>query len=224
MKTYKKGISLIVLVITVIVLSILATTVIISLSNTNIINQTNSAVFKSDMANLKSAYELYVASKLIDDRTYDRTSLSLSAASNAAEFTEIFGNNVPENYKNNLEIVAGRLVYKTAEPELVNVLKGLDMAITVKPAGLTIGDLVDYTPTADPNGSYSGVKYEKEYDSSTNTIGKYIETTTNYTPGTLTWVYLGQDEKGNVLLTSQKATEHIELCIGRFCGLGNRTR
>jgi len=215
MKTYKKGISLIVLVITVIVLSILATTVIISLSNTNIINQTNSAVFKSDMANLKSAYELYVASKLIDDRTYDRTSLSLSAASNAAEFTEIFGNNVPENYKNNLEIVAGRLVYKTAEPELVSVLKGLDMAITVKPAGLTVGDTVEYTPTADPNGTYSGATYVYDKDTESDTYKTYIESTTNYTPGTLKWVYLGQDEAGNVLLTSQETTSFTMTISGQ---------
>jgi len=215
MKTYKKGISLIVLVITVIVLSILATTVIISLSETNIISQTNSAVFKSDMANLKSAYELYVASELIDDRTYDRTSLSLNATSNATEFTEIFGNNVPENYKNNLEIVAGRLVYKTAEPELVAVLKELDMAITVIPTNLTIGDLVEYTPTANPNGTYSGATYVMDTVTTSSTYNTYIESTTNYTPGTLKWVYLGQDEAGNVLLTSQETTSFTMTIAGQ---------
>ena len=215
MKTYKKGISLIVLVITVIVLSILATTVIISLSETNIISQASNAVFKSDMANFKTAYDLYVAKELIKDASFDKTSLSLSAISNATKFAEIFGNNVPDKYKNNLEIVAGRLVYKTAEPELVAVLKELDMAITVIPTNLTIGDLVEYTPTANPNGTYSGATYVMDTVTTSSTYNTYIESTTNYTPGTLKWVYLGQDEAGNVLLTSQETTSFTMTIAGQ---------
>ena len=55
MKTYKKGISLIVLVVTVIVLSILATTVIISLSNTNIIDKASKTVEDYNSKQLKEA-------------------------------------------------------------------------------------------------------------------------------------------------------------------------
>ena len=66
MITYKKGISLIMLVITVIVLAILASTVIINLSNTNIINEADKTVFKSDMASYKELYSIYLADKLIE--------------------------------------------------------------------------------------------------------------------------------------------------------------
>lgn len=58
MKTYKRGISLIVLVITVIVLAILATTVIISLSNTNIIGEASDAVKKTNLQTYQEQADL----------------------------------------------------------------------------------------------------------------------------------------------------------------------
>lgn len=57
----KKGISLIVLVITIIVLAILAGAIIISLSNTNIIDQAKDATIKADLANAKYAVALEYA-------------------------------------------------------------------------------------------------------------------------------------------------------------------
>ena len=56
-----KGISLIVLVITILVLSILAATVIISLSNTNIISEANKAVLKSNIQSLQDRVTSYTA-------------------------------------------------------------------------------------------------------------------------------------------------------------------
>ena len=56
-----KGISLIVLVITILVLSILAATVIISLSNTNIISGANKAVLKSNIQSLQDRVTSYTA-------------------------------------------------------------------------------------------------------------------------------------------------------------------
>ena len=54
----KQGISLIVLVITIIVLAILAAAVIISLSNTNVIGQSEKTVLSNDYAELSSALSL----------------------------------------------------------------------------------------------------------------------------------------------------------------------
>lgn len=64
----KKGISLIVLVITIIVMIIIAGAIIFSLSSTDIINKTNMAVDKTNDSDIKStlsvvlAQNLYVAS------------------------------------------------------------------------------------------------------------------------------------------------------------------
>ena len=89
MKTYKSGISLIVLIITVIVLSILATTVIISISETNIIGKTNAAVFKSDMSNYKEMYQLYLTERLLENSNFPTSSLNVTS-SDTNTFTSIY--------------------------------------------------------------------------------------------------------------------------------------
>lgn len=61
----KNGISLIVLVITIIIMIILATAIIISLNNTNIIEQANEAVEKTDFNTIKTAVDLKYADYIL---------------------------------------------------------------------------------------------------------------------------------------------------------------
>ena len=60
----KKGISLIVLVITIIVMIIIAGAIIISLSQTNVIEQANDATARSNKAEAKSLVAIIYASKV----------------------------------------------------------------------------------------------------------------------------------------------------------------
>lgn len=60
----KKGISLIVLVITIIVMIIIAGAIIISLNSSNVIEQSNDAVYKSNLSNAKSTLALKYAEVL----------------------------------------------------------------------------------------------------------------------------------------------------------------
>lgn len=60
----KKGISLIVLVITIIVMIIIAGAIIISLSQTNVLDQANTAAHRSNDAEARSLVALVYASKL----------------------------------------------------------------------------------------------------------------------------------------------------------------
>ena len=60
----KKGISLIVLIITIIVILILTGAVILSFMDNNPIDSATEAAFKSDIANYNSALALYVASEI----------------------------------------------------------------------------------------------------------------------------------------------------------------
>ena len=71
MRKQKKGISLIVLVITILVMIILAGAVIITLNNTNIINKANTAVSETDKATEKEAMSVAVASSLSKDGIID---------------------------------------------------------------------------------------------------------------------------------------------------------
>lgn len=124
---------------------------------------------------------------------FDRTTLNIKPTD--AEFNEIFGKNMKEKYKQNFEVVAGRLVYKTDDPIEIAVLKEKKMTITAVPSTMAIGDAVAYTPSG--ASTYAGKGYAKD----SNNI--YAETTQTYWAAPLTsWVYLGQDENGNVLLTS----------------------
>lgn len=58
MKANKKGISLIVLIITIVVIIILAAAIILNLSNTNIIKNARTAVSENDRAEVQSAVTL----------------------------------------------------------------------------------------------------------------------------------------------------------------------
>ena len=111
----KNAISLIVLVITIIVMAILATTVVITLSNTNIIEQAKATSFKSDMSSYKEVYELYVAGELAKNHNFDRT--SINASNNDDTFKAIFGDNVSQKYVPKLSVKNGNLQYETDDAE-----------------------------------------------------------------------------------------------------------
>ncbi len=121
----KSGISLIVLVITILVLAILAATVIISLSSTNVISETNQTTFKQDMASYKEAYEFYVTNKLAENPDFDRSSHNVTSESD--EYEKIFGS-VPDKYKDGLKVVKGKLVYVTDDETEKAVLEEIAIA------------------------------------------------------------------------------------------------
>ena len=69
----KKGISLIVLVITIIVMIIIAGAIIISLNNSRVIDEAQTAVIASDVANLKGELTLKYADIKITNNDEDST-------------------------------------------------------------------------------------------------------------------------------------------------------
>lgn len=71
----KNAISLIVLVITIIVMAILAATVIITLSNTNIISQANDAVIKDRLSKYKEELTMYIANETSNNSSFDMSTL-----------------------------------------------------------------------------------------------------------------------------------------------------
>lgn len=101
----KKGISLIVLVITIIVMIIIAGAIIISLSQTNVIDQADNAKYKSNQAEAKSLVALVYASELFEtsgDEYTKRTPGELKDAIDealAAEFGSDYTVTVSSDYK-----------------------------------------------------------------------------------------------------------------------------
>lgn len=92
----KKGISLIVLVITIIVMIIIAGAIIISLNSSNVISQSGKAVENSDIANLKAALALDYADIMAknndpdtqESERYTQTTAKTKYEATAATFTK----------------------------------------------------------------------------------------------------------------------------------------
>ena len=116
MKTYKKGISLIVLVITVIVLAILATTVIVSLSNTNIITKADEAVIKTRFKSMQEQLALYVTDQYATTKgTFKLDSLDADAKSSLID--QIFPELKDSEYYDYVSLLDGHIMLAEGMPD-----------------------------------------------------------------------------------------------------------
>lgn len=114
-----KGISLVVLVITILVVIILATAVIISIVNNNPINTANEAVFKSDLTSFQNELEVYKTNQYASNLGgYNSDTLQANLTyveeNGQVDTTRTILNILPSlgtKYKNKVEIVNGKLVF-----------------------------------------------------------------------------------------------------------------
>lgn len=111
-KKQNTGISLMVLVITILVLSILAGAIIISLSGTDIISWATDAVDKNNEASLNDKNNL-LETKV--NLKYEDT-----------KYGEIFGE-VPDKYKEGLKVIKGKIVYITEDEDEIKIIQELGM-------------------------------------------------------------------------------------------------
>ncbi|MBR5227360.1 MAG: type II secretion system protein [Clostridia bacterium] len=185
MKTNKKAISLIVLVVTIIVMGILATTVIISLSNTNIIEQASDTTFKANVQSYNTALELYVADQIMRNPSYDRSSLNVTD-SNSQIFKDIFGEGVNIDTGDSLKVINGYLYYETTDESKNDVLEELGQ-LRWKFVENAYGQKVQVT-----NGNY------------TLDIGVQLK---GY--GQFRWRILGASDSGELLITSEENVSAI---------------
>ncbi|MDD3303806.1 MAG: hypothetical protein PHP54_02715 [Clostridia bacterium] len=111
MKTNKKGISLITLVITIIVVIILAAAVILTLNNNNPIENAKEATFKQDVSTVQDDLNMYVSNKYAKTNgNFDLTALNLSDTTNPKITDELTSvSNSKLNGK--VEVQNGKLVY-----------------------------------------------------------------------------------------------------------------
>ena len=105
----KKGISLVVLVITIIVMAVLATVIIISLNNNGIITNATEAVFKQNVNNYKTELALYIADRYVDNYSFSVSSFNATASTNPSITTVIPSMTTEDSAK--FEIVNGELTY-----------------------------------------------------------------------------------------------------------------
>lgn len=115
MKTNKTGISLIVLVITIIILAILAAAVIISITNSGIINNTENAVKEHDLAEVRSLASLAWGEALIE-------------YSGASDVTDATYETYVKTYLTNAGVVVNDYII-TATASGVNVQEAIEVSL-----------------------------------------------------------------------------------------------
>ncbi|MDF2866403.1 MAG: repeat family protein [Clostridia bacterium] len=120
MKNTRRGISLIVLVITIIIIAILAGGVILTLSTNNPINSANEAAFKSDLDAIASDLNMYQTSQYAKAKTYSPNKLDANDLSAEYDGVVIEGKTIKDiipilsktdKYNGQFEITDGKLVY-----------------------------------------------------------------------------------------------------------------
>ena len=138
MKEQKKGISLIVLVITIIVMIILASAVIISLSNSNIITKAKEAVNKTNEKALEQQATLYEAELKLEFRDLGFSNMILSK-----DAKEVYKNAIKEGKtEEEARIIAKDTFIGTQYDWYINTTTG-KISMFFDKLG---GGIVDYTP------------------------------------------------------------------------------
>jgi len=107
MKINKKGISLIVLVITIVIMIILAGAVILTLVNSGIIGQTREGMIKNNAANYKSELNMSMSNRILADSGFSRFLINAYTFSDIKEYIPSMKSGDEENFA----IQSGDLVY-----------------------------------------------------------------------------------------------------------------
>ncbi len=111
----KRGITLIVLVITIIVILILAGAVILSLLNSNIINQANEATFKANITSYNSELVMDTSNQYLQNGSFNPNSFNASVWDGTEENKEgtikEYITNIEEKDALKFEIQKGKLIY-----------------------------------------------------------------------------------------------------------------
>ncbi len=119
----EKGISLIVLVITIIVIIILAGSVILSLADNNPVSTANEAKFKTNVEQYNSELGMVISSKYLLDNTFDPSSLNAGVwdgfESNKAGTIKEYITNITKEDGEKFVIQNGKLAYIGIEAEQI---------------------------------------------------------------------------------------------------------
>ena len=159
----RKGISLIILVITILVMIILAGVVVVSLQKNNPIEKAKEATFKQSLAQIGEELEMFCVNEKAQNSEFNKE--TLYANKNSLAFNtkiEASGKNIYDiipslknsKYKNQIEVIQGGLYYRTPDKKEIPWLRELGIHYTGIVTGTVIieGDTLvgvspDYTNT-----------------------------------------------------------------------------
>ncbi len=134
----RKGISLIVLVITIIIMIILASAIIISVMDSDIISESKSAVIKNDIQTIKENVNVLKSERMLDP-------------DNAVSFSSI----IPDKYK-------GKIIIDEYTGEIINISEGEDQAFDKAMEEMDISESTDYVKVTNWSELLSAIEENDE--------------------------------------------------------------
>ena len=141
----RKGISLIVLVITILVMLILSGVVIVSLSKNNPIEKAKEATFKQDLISIGEELEMFITNQLAQNSMFNKETLfatknscTFNTNTNYKNIYDIITTLKGTKYKNQIEIKRGELYYKTPDKKEIAWLRDLGIHYT----GIVTGTVI----------------------------------------------------------------------------------
>ncbi|MDD4376105.1 MAG: hypothetical protein PHR25_04915, partial [Clostridia bacterium] len=134
----KKGISLIVLVITIIIMIILASAIIISVMNSDIISSSKQGVIKNDIATIKENVNVLKARRLL----YPDDAVSFSSV-------------IPDKYK-------GKIIIDEFTGKIINISEGEDQVFDKAMAEMDISESTEYVKVTNWSELLSAIESNEE--------------------------------------------------------------
>lgn len=193
MKNNKRGISLIVLVITIIVMIILAATIILTLNSNNITGKASEAKKSSDLANKKEAATVYLAE------------YQINLVRGKIDSTTTANDYVRAEMKK-----AGLKADDIAVTDEGEILVGSSAKFYA--AGVKIGDTVKGYDISKAPKSYTTSGWENTPGDMDQQQPQTINKDNN-----ITWKYVGNDEDGNALILADMSSNSQEIYLNDAC-------
>ena len=148
-KNKERGITLIALVITIIVLLILAgVTLNQTLGENGLLKRADETAIKTKLASIKEQYDLYMADKKMQDLNFEPTSLNAGKSSlsyntkqdseNGSIYTIL--KDAPQEYVDNFEIIKGELIFNSQNRKQLELAR--DIGISINPYKIEGGELL----------------------------------------------------------------------------------
>ncbi len=183
-----KGISLIVLIVTIIVIVILAGTVILSLAENNTIGTANEAVFKNDISTMQEQLNSYLTAQLSETSgTFDINTMTGNLSTFVTDATK---------YDEELEVVEGKLVYTGEDVDKTKI--SLEMGII--PEVVTVSGITFNKPNISylPESTTKAVKWDANNIESEIDLALAKNDTSWYDYVPKKWANIKTSNNGNV--------------------------
>lgn len=127
----RKGISLIVLVITIIVMIIIAGVVIISLNDENSVAEAKKVAFQNEIASTQEALEINLKTREMKDSNFDRYSVNATTEDEIKQYVKKVDKEVVKYLEVQDGILVLRKIYSTSTDERVLWIKELNIEVGV---------------------------------------------------------------------------------------------